>query len=182
MQEESKWLQNLKMQRVRKDKFFKNDEKSPLPEDEKEEFDGLDYFEPNPDLRFELELNEFDEKNPIEVNDTAGNVRDMLVWGEFNFQIDDCDCTLQAYKSRVGEERLFVPYKDETNGQESYGAGRYLDLYYDRHQTKEGKWLLDFNRSTLPWCAFSEKYACPYVPQENWLEVEIRAGEKNYEH
>ena len=176
------WEKILKMHRKRKDNFFKKNDDSPIPINERDDFDGLEYYSPNYDLRFVLELEELDEKEPIEVNDSAGNVRDMLIWGDFHFQVNGQDCTLQAYKSRVGENRLFIPYKDETNEEETYGAGRYLDLYEDRNQVEDGKWVLDFNYSTLPWCAFNENYACPFVPPANWLEVEIKAGEKNYTH
>src|SRR6056297_1796140 len=115
MDDKKQWEKILKMHRARKDKFFKTNDDSPIPMNERDEFDGLEYYEPNYDLRFVLELNEFPDKEPIEVNDSAGNVRDMLVWGEFKFQIDNTDCVLQAYKSRIGENRLFIPYKDKTN-------------------------------------------------------------------
>ncbi|MCF7886239.1 MAG: DUF1684 domain-containing protein [Candidatus Marinimicrobia bacterium] len=168
------------MLRFRKDKFFKSNDDSPIPIDQRERFDGLEYYEPNYDLRFILELDELENKEPIEVNDSAGNIRDMLIWGAFHFQVDGTDCTLQAYKSRVGENRLFIPYKDETNEEETYGAGRYIDLYEEKDHTEDGKWILDFNYSTLPWCAYNENYACPYVPPTNWLDAKIKAGEKNY--
>lgn len=60
------------------------------------------------------------------------------------------------------------------------GAGRYIDLKPDRHHTGDGKWIFDFNVAYNPWCAYSEAYACPFVPPENWLKVSIYAGEKNY--
>ena len=182
MNEKQQWEQILKLHRKQKDKFFRTSGDSPIPTDQREAFTGLNYYDPDYDLRFILELKEHKNKEPIEVNDSAGNVRDMLVWGEFQFQVDNVDCILQAYKSRVGENRLFIPYKDKTNESETYGAGRYIDLYNDKDQTEDGKWILDFNYSTLPWCAFNENYACPFVPGPNWLEVPIRAGEKNYLH
>ena len=69
---------------------------------------------------------------------------------------------------------------DVTSGKETYSAGRDLDLEPDRDRTAEGKWILDFNKAYNPWCVYSEDYTCPLVPPENWLEVPIRAGEKNY--
>jgi len=76
--------------------------------------------------------------------------------------------------------RLFIPFRDATSGQETYGAGRYLDLEADQHLTADGKWIVDLNRAYNPWCAYSEDYVCPFVLPENWLEVPIRAGEKSY--
>ena len=182
MQKTSKLLKDLKIHRKRKDEFFKTNSSSPIPPEERDNFTGLEYYSPNNDLRFVLELDELEDKEPIEVNDTAGNVRDMLIWGKFHFQFNGQECVLEAYKSRIGEDRLFIPYKDKTNDKESYGAGRYIDLYYGENQTDDGEWILDFNYATLPWCAFNENYACPFVPPANWLDVKIRAGEKNYKH
>jgi uncharacterized protein (DUF1684 family) len=78
------------------------------------------------------------------------------------------------------EERLFIPFKDAASGRETYGAGRYLDLDYQRDRTPEGKWILDLNRAYNPWCAYSVDYVCPFVPLENWLKVPVYAGEKAY--
>jgi uncharacterized protein (DUF1684 family) len=87
-----------------------------------------------------------------------------------------------VYKSGPREERLFIPFRDGTCGKETYGAGRYLDLEPAEHLTDEGKWIVDFNEAYNPWCAYSEDYACPFVPPENRLRVPVRAGERNYEH
>ncbi len=119
-------------------------------------------------------------KKTLKVEDTQGNERELLRWGEFRFKITDTDCRLQAYKNSPEEERLFVPFRDATSGKETYGAGRYLDLETEKHQTSEGKWVLDFNEAYNPWCAYSKDYACPFAPPENWLKVPIYAGEKDY--
>jgi hypothetical protein len=87
---------------------------------------------------------------------------------------------LQVYKTISYEDILFVPFRDLTSGKETYGAGRYLDLKAGKDQTPTGKWLLDFNKAYNPWCAYSEDYACPLTPPENWLNVPIYAGEKDY--
>jgi len=87
---------------------------------------------------------------------------------------------LQAYKGSPEEDQLFIPFRDATSGQETYGGGRYLDLDATRNRTTDGIWILDLNEAYNPWCVFSEEYTCPFVPQENWLAVPVRAGEKNY--
>jgi uncharacterized protein (DUF1684 family) len=81
---------------------------------------------------------------------------------------------------RAPLERLFILFKDATSGKETYGAGRYLDLEAERDHTPDGRWILDFNRAYNPWCVYSKDYTCPLVPRENWLEVAIPAGEKDY--
>jgi uncharacterized protein (DUF1684 family) len=76
---------------------------------------------------------------------------------------------------------LFLPFRDGTNGAETYGAGRYLldaaksaDLGGD----VDGRLVLDFNFAYQPSCAFDPKWACPLAPPENRLDVPIRAGER----
>jgi len=111
---------------------------------------------------------------------TKGQEREFLRWGEFRFTIGGEEQALQTYKSDPEEKRLFVPFKDATSGKETYGAGRYLDLEPESDLTPDGKWVLDFNKAYNPWCVYSKDYTCPVVPRENWLEVAIPAGEKDY--
>jgi uncharacterized protein (DUF1684 family) len=77
---------------------------------------------------------------------------------------------------------LFLPFRDATNGHETYGAGRYLldaaksaDLGGD---VTRGTLLVDFNFAYQPSCAFDPRWACPLAPPENWLDIPIRAGER----
>lgn len=175
-----KWANELIKFRKEKDIFFATSPESPIPREEREFFRGLSYFPPDPSYRFELDLHEHDNKETVEIEDTAGQIRQFLRWGEFRFEVNGVKCTLQAYSNDPVREGLFIPFKDETNGLETYGAGRYIDLHYETDRTPEGKWILDFNKAYNPWCAYSMYYACPYVPPENHLKVPIRAGEKNY--
>ena len=176
----SEYKTKIQQERDQKDMFLSSHYQSPIPFEQRQNFNGLDYFPPDPDYRFELELHEHEEKKTLTIEDTQGNQREFLRWGEFRFKIDEKDCTLQAYKSDPDEERLFVPFKDKTSAKETYGAGRYLDLDYEAHHTADEKWILDLNNAYNPWCAYSDAYACPFVDPENWLKVEVRAGEKNY--
>lgn len=176
----SEWKERISLDRKGKDQFFKLHPQSPLTFDERQKFKGLDYYSPDPDFMFELELYEHEKKKLMKIEDTQGNERDFLRWGEFRFKIGGKEYKLQAYKSDPDEERLFIPFRDETSGKETYGGGRYLDLDNEHHYTLQGKWTLDFNMAYNPWCAYSQDYACPFVPPENWLNVSVRAGEKIY--
>ncbi|MCD6356890.1 MAG: DUF1684 domain-containing protein [Anaerolineaceae bacterium] len=175
----SEWKHGLEHERENKDLFFKQHFQSPIPAGERAGFKGLDYYPPDPSLRFELALKEHKEKEKIKVQDTQGNERIFLRWGEFRFKIGGEKCALQAYKSSPMEERLFIPFRDATSGKETYGAGRYIDLEPEEDY-RDGKWVLDFNNAYNPWCAYSKNYACPYIPPENRIKVPVRAGEKNY--
>ncbi len=73
-----------------------------------------------------------------------------------------------------GPTRLFVPFRDLTSGNETYGGGRYLDL--DR--TSTGLYDLDFNRAYHPYCVYNPEYDCPVPPADNRLAFAVRAGER----
>ncbi len=171
----SKWKNEVQIKREKKDMFFSEHFQSPILPEERLEFEGLDYHPPNLKYRFEIELREHTTKEKIKMQDTQGNEREFLRWGEFEFRIDNKDCKLQAYKSSPEEEWLFIPFRDATSGKETYGAGRYFDLDPNQHKTGEEKWTIDFNKAYDPRCAYSEFYACPFVPIENWLNVPIYA-------
>lgn len=176
----SKWKERLEREREEKDRFFLLHPQSPIPFEERKRLKGLDYYPLNPNYRLKLELHEHDEKKTVKMAYTKGNEQEFLQWGEFQFRISGQEQILQAYKSNPEEDRLFIPFKDETSGKETYGAGRYIDLELERDHTPERRWILDFNKAYNPWCVYSEAYTCPFVPPENWLKVPICAGEKNY--
>jgi len=168
--------------REEKDQFLKEHPQSPIPEEIREDFKGLDYFPVNPSTRFHCRLNRYPDPEAVRMMTSAGVERDYLKVGYVRFIIDGRVQTLQAYRSAQedrseGEgETLFVPFKDATSGKESYGAGRYLEI----EENPDGSFLVDFNRAYNPFCAYSERYSCPYPPRENWLDVEVKAGEKKF--
>ena len=166
-------------EREEKDSFFKTHPQSPIPTEEKDNFNGLNYYQVKLKLKFILKLYEHKDKNKTGVNDNTGKKQAFLRWGEFRFKIDGKQVILQAYKNNHNDERLWVPFKDETNKDETYGAGRYIDL--EPPQCMEGdNWILDFNLAYNPFCAYSSYYVCPFIPPENWILVKIEAGEKKY--
>lgn len=170
---------SIERERREKDLFFRDHPQSPISHGGREGFSGLVYYPVNPELAFALGLHEHSEKRRIAVSDNRGNVQEFIRWGEFRFEVNVRQVTLQAYKSEPGEERLWVPFRDGTSGKETYGAGRYLDLEGSQRRP-DGRWVLDFNRAYNPFCAYSENYVCPFIPPENWLDVAIEAGEKSY--
>jgi uncharacterized protein (DUF1684 family) len=77
---------------------------------------------------------------------------------------------------------LFLPFRDATNGTQTYGAGRYLldtakgaDL---GSGSAPGTIVIDFNFAYQPSCAFYPQWSCPLAPPENRLEQPIEAGER----
>jgi uncharacterized protein (DUF1684 family) len=176
----SGWEQRLLNKRKGKDHFFKTHPQSPLPWPDRKVFEGLAYYPLEPDLRFELELEEYPEKETVRLDASHDETREYLRWGRFNFSIDARDQVLHAYKSEPSDGRLFVPFRDETSREETYPKGRYLDLEPELHLLDDGRWIVDFNEAHNPWCDYSQDYVCPYAPDENRLDVPIRAGEKRF--
>ncbi|RXK46631.1 DUF1684 domain-containing protein [Halorientalis pallida] len=176
------WIDDVEAQRRQKDRYFGEDHRSPIPEDERAAFDGLDYFAVDPAYRFEVELDAYDEPEPVVVGTSTDGEQEYLAWGEFTVEIGGERVAITAYKGDPDGDRLWVPFRDATSGAETYGAGRYLDLEPERHRTDAGTWILDFDEAYNPTCAYSDRYECPLPPTENWLEVRIEAGEKNFEH
>jgi len=177
--QQDRWRLELNEFRREKDDFLRQSPSSPIPREHRRPFKELAYFPPDMHYYFELKLRRAEHPEVVEIQDTGGKMRKFLSWGEFRFEVDGQECVLHAYKSNPREGNLFVPFRDATSGKETYGAGRYMDLYEERDRTNWG-WVLDFNLAYNPYCAYSSHYVCPFVPPENWLEVEIRAGEKSY--
>ncbi len=76
-----------------------------------------------------------------------------------------------------GEGTLFLVFADRTNGQGSYGAGRFIDA---ARPDAQGNVLIDFNQAYNPPCAFTPFATCPLPPPENRLDLAVEAGEKSY--
>jgi hypothetical protein len=175
------WREAVEEERAKKARFFREGPRSPLPPDvQGEAFPGLDYYDPDPAYRYELALHEHDDPETVTVETTAEGERTYERYGEFAFEVDGERVTLQAYRPTDGSDRLWVPFRDATSGDETYGAGRYLDLEPDHHRTAEGTWVVDFNRAYNPTCAYNPAYECPLTPMENWLDVPVRAGERDF--
>lgn len=95
--------------------------------------------------------------------------------GRLRFVLAGRALALTAYKvGDIRSDSLFVPFKDDTSGRETYVAGRYLDLKPE----PDGTYSLDFNDAYNPYCAYSNSYSCPLPPAENDLPVPIEAGER----
>jgi uncharacterized protein len=157
----------------RKDEFMRS-ARSPLPTQMRANFVGLPYHPYNPDLEFRTPL-EPDPKREVLVMPTSNGsqaIYERVGW--FSFVVDGQTVRLAGF-AREGDdhpEALFVPFKDASSGMTTYGGGRYLEAPL-HGQTVEA----NFNFAYSPYCAYSEGWSCPIPPQENWLTVNILAGE-----
>ena len=164
--------------RVEKNSFFRNDLDSPIPLSERASFKGLNYFLPDEGYRASSKLERFDSPKHIVMPTSTGTRQTYLRYGAFTFEVKGQRLKLFVYKSAEDPyaRSLFIPFSDATSGDQTYAAGRYLDLEEEGGDDYE----LDFNMAYNPYCAYSEEYTCPVPPVENRLPVKILAGEKNY--
>jgi len=164
--------QDLIHLRAQKDTFFKTHPNSPLSAGQKAKFNGLTYFLPEPKLDFVVEVTEFEKPQNVQIQTTTGETRWYLRWGEFTFNVDGEEARLTLYK--MPPDHFFLPFVDALAGEETYPAGRYLEV----EQLDDGRFHINFNQAYNPYCAYAPHWSCPFTPAENRLTVPIRAGEK----
>jgi len=167
-------MNTLRHFRKEKDEFFADHPQSPLTHEQKHSFEGLNYFPENPGLKLTVRVEEFAEKEQITMQTSTGDILTYQRYGRFQFNIDGQPAELTIYSS---EDEYFLPFADALAGEETYGAGRYLEP----HSLGNGMFLIDFNYAYNPYCAYNARWSCPITPAENRLRVPIRAGEKIFE-
>ena len=164
--------------RKERDAFFKNHQRSPLLPKDKRHFKGLKYypFDPQYVLSGQIERFIFHINNPkyyATFLTNKGTNKRYIRYGKLHFQLGGKEYDIEIYKS-ILSDMLFIPFKDNTNGKETYEGGRYIDA-----EILSGyKMVLDFNIAYHPSCAYNDKFVCVLPPKENILDTEIRAGEK----
>jgi uncharacterized protein (DUF1684 family) len=175
--DEQPYEQQIQAARAEKDRVFRTDAAvSPIPAEARATFPGLVYFPIDRRYRVPAALHEERSDPPVVINlpTSSTEMQPEQRVGRLEFTLDGTPYTLTAFAAEGDLSRLFVPFNDLTNGKETYGGGRYLNL--DRSAT--GVYDLDFNRAYQPSCVYNHGYVCPYPPSENRLPIAIDAGER----
>lgn len=162
----------LEEHRRLKDEFFATHGQSPIRDEDRSPFEGLTYYDPNPDLVFSV-VPELTEHETVVIGTTTGSERTYTRVATATVAIAGVDVTLGLLST--GHPGLFLPFRDATSGTDTYGAGRYLDLDVD----EDGTITIDFNYAYAPFCAYNDAYSCALPPTENWLDVPVVAGERS---
>jgi uncharacterized protein (DUF1684 family) len=168
-------MSTLDQFRAQKDDFFQHDWQSPLTSDQREGFIGLKYYPENPALRLTLPIEPCADRETVTMITSTGSAREYVKYGQFSFEVNGEVATLQVYQDPEND-LLFLPFVDATAPDDTYGAGRYLDI----EPIGNGEFLIDFNYAYNPYCAYNDKWSCPIPPKENRVKVRIEAGEKNF--
>ena len=160
---------------------YKDKDESPLKAKNLVKFKEHPFFPI--DLKYRVKAKFIKTKNPVPfaMQTSSGHSQRYQEYGKAVFKIDKKQYQLSVYQSldlikkEEYKDHLFLPFRDATNGSETYGGGKYLDL-----KIPEGKTIIiDFNQSYQPYCAYTPMtYSCPIVPETNILPIEIKAGVK----
>ena len=95
-------------------------------------FKGLERYQVDPAWRIEARFEEYEIPKTLSIPTVLGTQIDMLSKGTLVFRVDKQTYRLEA--SMVGDpadEMLYVIFGDATNGEETYGGGRYLYVKED---------------------------------------------------
>jgi uncharacterized protein (DUF1684 family) len=146
---------------------------------ERIEWEGLDYFNFSTEYQITARFKK-KKGRKFEMPTSTDRLPVYRRYGYVYFTIESTEYRLTVYQNvaltkREGfEDYLFIPFRDNTKGKETYGGGRYLDVRIPANK----ELLIDFNQAYNPYCAYSHHYSCPVPPEENTIDVSIPAGEK----
>lgn len=163
-----------------KEDFIK-DSRSPL---KKNDLQNLHFYEADSTYKVLAELELLKNEKVFKMPTFNGSSSDYYRYARVNLNLDGKKLQMTLYRSvalstnPTYKDHLFLPFTDETNNKETYGGGRYIDL--DAKEIKDNYIEIDFNKAYNPYCAYSDGYRCPVPPEENDLQLAIKAGEKLY--
>lgn len=161
---------------------FANEKESPLTKEDFGTFESLEFFPIDTAFRVVAKLKYFKNSKPFNMKTTTDRLAVYRVFATATFKIKGVKHVLRIYQSEQlllsedYDDHLFLPFTDQSNGSESYGGGRFIDLKIPDKDTI----ILDFNKAYNPYCAYSGRYSCPIPPKANHLDAEILAGVKAY--
>jgi uncharacterized protein (DUF1684 family) len=164
---------------------YKDASTSPLKSKDLKKFKGLDFFPVDSSFIVKATFIKTENAPTFEMATTTDRKPLYKEYGVLQFILKGVDCQLTIYQSQdnLRDEKyknyLFLPFTDDTSGNESYGGGRYMDVM-TTDITKKNTVILNFNNTYNPYCTYNEKYSCPLTPRKNHLNIEIKAGIKNF--
>lgn len=168
------YIDSINASRHQYKRFLITSEQSPL--NEKGDTALITYFPPDPDYRVNADVEKFDKKMTVPLLTNKGKEEEYHRYARLHFRLKGESLSLILYQHVENATEFFLPFTDKTNGKETYGAGRYLQIpdSFNGKPTME----LDFNRAFNPYCAYNEDFNCPIPPESNQLSVAVKAGEK----
>jgi len=137
-----------------------------------EAYRGTDRFTPDVDWQVVARWQPYESPRAIQQPNILGSTYADAAVGELHFELQGTACVLEP----TGDpDSLFLIFGDETNGDVTYGGGRFLRVPVP---DDDGLLVIDFNRAYNPPCAYTEFTTCPLPLPRNRLAVPVTAGEK----
>ena len=165
---------SLRLEEYRKERnnFLNNSSSSPLRNSPYK----LSYYDPNVNFKVIASVMQKERVDTITLATSTGNSERFIDFATLNFKLGRSKFTLPVYKYLEGENKgdLFFCFLDKTNNNSTYPGGRYIDIEFENAKRIE----LDFNKSYNPYCVYNEEFSCPIPSKRNYIDMEIRAGEK----
>lgn len=159
--------------------MFRTHPQSPIPGSERAAFEGLPFFDYDPNARV---LARVDPAEPerISIETSGDGAYEFTRFGRAAFALYGADLTLDLYWLEGYGGGVFLSFRDATSGRETYGACRYLlDTVKGADLGMVGdRLVLDFNLAYNPSCAYDPRWVCPLAPPGNRLSVPVEAGER----
>jgi len=178
--EGKKYIAKIEQERKEQNDWMKNNPSSPFNFKGKVEFHDLNYFDINPDFIFKSKLYEFSSKDTIIIYGTKGEPRKTVRYGYIIITYEKIDYKVNVYQNDGRDRNKYysIWITDKTTNKETYGVGRYLnfDLIPDTNYI----YTIDFNLLYNPYCAYSSNYSCAIPTRDDFLPIEILAGEKKF--
>lgn len=140
-------------------------------------FNGIERFPVSQKWRIKATFKPFTDPKVITVPDVLNEGMKDSLYGLLEVTIDGEDHTIAPLNHPQKDEEFFIIFGDKTNGETTYGGGRYI---YIPTPDENGITYLDFNKAYNPPCVFTEFATCPLPPIQNRLPIKITAGEKMY--
>jgi uncharacterized protein (DUF1684 family) len=140
------------------------------------DFRSIEYYPIDPRWAFDARFEEYQPHHRLRIVNILGLEEELDCPGALVFERDGRQWRLDAVLESPGEQTLFVMFADRTNGDGSYGGGRFLHVPLPH----EGRARVDFNESYNPPCAFNDFATCPLPPEQNRLALRVEAGEMAY--
>jgi uncharacterized protein (DUF1684 family) len=172
------YLGRLREARRQKDQTLHTAADSPIPDAQRATFAGLRYFAPAVGFRVTARLVRQPVLLPQPLAMSLGAPESYQRWGTAEFELNGKPQKLTLLQ-KAGDKQLFVPFTDPTNGEQTYGAGRYIDVPLPPAEATEIE--LDFNQAYNPYCAYNHDFSCPLPLTENRLTVPVTAGEQTFQ-
>jgi uncharacterized protein (DUF1684 family) len=168
--------------RAEQDHLFKKHPQTALSAQQVSEFTSLPYFPYNPDYRFTLPIEPLKDQEEVRINLQDDGPTLLLPFAQVSFYLAGKPFCLTLYWIQAYGGGIFLPFKDATNGNETYSGGRYLlDTLKGADLGREGdRLVVDFNFAYNPSCAYNSRWHCPLPPPDNQLSVPIAAGEMRF--